>query len=161
MLERYLGPDKQKPLGWDELGHGVPTIAALASLAANSFTSDQQPELSELKPEAQTILYAAKDRGVIEIRGSHQAFDSVDRLLSVWVESNQDQRLRFGSKDSPRQRMLFLEGFAQLCASGLVIHHTHCEFSLTTRGFELAESVNYESIAEHLNKAVDPDRTDW
>ena len=162
MLERYLGQYKNTPLGWDDLGHGAPTVIALARLAADGLAAEAAPiESEQLLPEAQTILYAAQHRGVISIRGNNQAFDSVDRFLSVFVETAPDQHVRFGSKESPRQTVRFLEGFAQICQNGLAMHHLYHEFSLTDRGFRLAGQVSQEAVAELMRYGVDPHRAEW
>lgn len=162
MLERYLGQHKNTPLGWDDLGHGAPTVIALARLAAESLASDRGPvELGDLIPEAQAILYTAQRRGVISIRGNNQAFDSVDRFLSVFVETGPDQQVRFGSKETPRQTIRFLEGFAQICQAGLAMHHLYHEFSLTDRGFELASQISRDVVEELIRFGVDPHRAEW
>lgn len=161
MLERYLGPDKQAPLGWDELGHGAPTIIALARLAANALQAPDESIAKDLSDEAKAILYTARARGVVEIRSSNQAFDSVDRFLTVSVEARPDQHIRFGSKESPRQKIRFLEGFASLCAAGLVVHHSYHEFSLTSAGFEIAESIDRDSIEKQLQQGLSSDGNEW
>lgn len=162
MLERYLGQYKNTPLGWEDLGQGAPTVIALARLAAEGLALELNSlTIEDLMPEAQTILFTARQRGVISIRGNNQAFDSVDRFLSVFVETGSDQQIRFGSKESPRQSVRFLEGFAQICQHGLAMHHLYHEFSLTDRGFEMASKVDHSAIEELIRYGVDPHRTEW
>ena len=82
-------------------------MIALARLAAEGLAVELNSlTIEDLMPEAQTILFTARQRGVISIRGNNQAFDSVDRFLSVFVETGSDQQIRFGSKESPRQSVL-------------------------------------------------------
>lgn len=167
MLERYLGQDRQTPIGWDELGHGAPTIIALARLAAVHLpTSDDDSvdkllDQGELSDEARALLCVAQDRGVFAIRGSNQAFESIGRFLMVHVETEPDQLLRFGSKDSPLQTIRFLEGFAQLCHHGLVVHHLFHEFSLSSKGFALAARIDEAAISHLIRLGVPLHEADW
>jgi hypothetical protein len=102
-----------------------------------------------LSPEARAILFAARKRAVIEVKGANRAFDAPGRMLAVYVEIEPDRTLIFRSRENPIITIRFLAGFRELCASGLVMHHIYQEFSLTRQGVELALTVP-ESEVESL-----------
>jgi hypothetical protein len=104
-----------------------------------------------LLPEAQAILFAAGRRGILEIKGSNAAYESPSRLLTVFVEMDDESRIRFRDARDVRQNVRFLEGFRQLCARGLVMHHLHHEFTLTHAGFELAATIRPDEIQRLLD----------
>lgn len=161
MLFRNLsGEDKQSTL-WEDMGHGAPTIIGYAELCRQaivhpvSFDHLEKTEDSfiadELSDEAKTILVAAADRGTIDIRANRDSFNSAERFLAVCVEYQLDHRLLFLQKENPEQTVRFLDGFRQLCQSGLVIHHLQKDFSLSAAGFQVARSLKrseYESLLE-------------
>jgi hypothetical protein len=103
-------------------------------------------------PEAKAILVAARDRGVIEVRGVNTAFDPAARLLAVYVEIDTAQTIAFRDPENPQITVAFLEGFRQLCALGLVMHHLHRDFSLSSRGFQLARSISKQDVQPWLDK---------
>jgi hypothetical protein len=57
-----------------------------------------------------------------------------------------DRRLVFKRKSDPRRTVAFLDGFRQLCANGLVMHHLLFDFSLTHSGFAWADSLDVEEL---------------
>jgi hypothetical protein len=133
---------------WELLQYGVPTVIGFARLcsAAIARTDGHNATAKSLSAEAWTIAFAARDRGSIELRGNKNAFEAADRFLAVCVAIDDDRRLVFKNKAQPRQTLAFLEGFRQLCASGLVIHHLLFDFSLTTAGFQLADQVELPQV---------------
>jgi len=158
MLLRNLGGDDQKSaIQWQDLGEGAPTIIGFANLCSNAMALASEfgeDQINELSPEAKTILVAAASRGTFDIRADRDSFDSADRFLAVSVEFEIDQRILFLQKDNPEQTVRFLEGFRQLCRSGLIIHHLQKDFSLSATGFKIAKTLNREDFVELLEFGV-------
>jgi hypothetical protein len=157
MLPRNLERGDELALTWGDLIAGAPTVIALARICSNSFAQPEPVDI-ELSDEARAILFAARERGVIEIRGSHNAFDSVQRFLSVSVEVEPDFYLSFKNRGEPERTVAFMESFRQLCLAGLVMHQTQAEFSLTSRGFALAKSIERGQVADALAFGVEAGR---
>ncbi|MEX2172730.1 MAG: hypothetical protein WD872_00125 [Pirellulaceae bacterium] len=139
---------------WLELGQGAPTLAALASVASMALTTGGDKTV-ELSSEARCILFAAKLRGVIEIKGANRAFDAPGRMLAAYIETDADRTLIFRSRDNPAYTIRFLAGFRELCAAGLAMHHIYTEFSLTREGLELAQSIPAGEVEDLLALATD------
>ncbi len=137
---------------WEALGSGAPVLVALAQLTSQAMIDQPVVELEQLLPEAKAILFAALHRGMIEIKGSHTAFEAPARMLAVYIELNETQTIGFRDPGDPEVTVRFLEGFRQLCAAGLVMHHTHRDFSLTTRGFALARTLVQKDIQTWLDQ---------
>ncbi len=157
LLPRFLPDRDPGALSWEDLGHGAPTIIALARLCSSAMV-EGHPSATELSDEAKAILYAARDLGVIEIRATNVAFDAVDRFLVVCVATASAQgEIVFKDSGDPTQTIRFLEGFRQLCACGLVIHHLYREFSLNARGFQLARSLDPQQVQPLLRLIMDGD----
>jgi hypothetical protein len=144
-LQTYT-EDGRRMAVWEELGEGAPTLIALASLCAESLARNQCEPSEPLSEEARAILYTARRRGAIEIKGTNHAFDSSERFLSVCVELDAERQFFMKRRDDPELTIRFLDGFRQLCASGLVVHHLFREFSLSRSGFELAKSIRAEDV---------------
>ncbi len=144
MLIRNLGSTEPEPSTLIKVvGEGYPTIAALAMLCANAITDPpSEVELSELSDEAKTLLVTAQQRGTFEIRATKVSFDSTERFLAICVETEPEVFLMFRRKAQPRQTIKFFEGFVQLCRHGLMMHHLQKDFSLSSKGYQLAESLN-------------------
>ena len=140
---------------WQDLGYGAPTIMGFATLCSRAITNRSQCDLDELCGEAKAILVAAADRGTMDIRASREPFDSSERLMAICVEFELDRRLLFLRKDDPQQTVRFLEGFRQLCESGLVLHHLQKDFSLSATGFEIAKQLNRADHESLLSFAVE------
>lgn len=141
---------------WEALGSGGPTLAALAALCAAAIVSPPaESEEAELSREALAILYAARQRGVIEVRGVRTAFEAPGRLLAVYVEEDAIRTIAFRSQENPEVTVRFFEGFCQLCRAGMVLHHLHRDFSLSRRGFERARDVTAEQVAGELAEATE------
>ena len=152
MLERFLGGDGQSPTGWTDLGSGAPTLIALAQLCSQALAGGRV-DSSQLSPEARAILYMARHRGVLEVKGSNTAYESPSRLLTVFVELEDQSQVRFRHPGDARQNVRFLEGFRDLCANGLLMHHLYHEFSLTSAGFDFAESLSPDGLETLLELA--------
>jgi hypothetical protein len=140
---------------WEELGEGAPTLAAFAQLCSQAIIADAKADRDSLSPEALAILYAARQRGVIEIKGVNHAFESTERFLTVCVELDLERQLILKRHDDPEMTVRFLDGFRQLCASGLIMHHQFREFSLTRYGFQLARDVAPEQVGVLHSLAAD------
>ena len=138
--------------GWEELGAGAPTLIALAQLCAEAVHRRDTTEVA-LSPEANAILFAAKTRGVIEVKGIHTAFEAPDRFLAVYIELDEQRTIVFRNREAPEITIRFFEGFRQLCQAGLVMHHLYHDFSLSARGFEAARAVREEDVAEAMKHA--------
>ena len=150
----FLGNDSPSD-AWTDLVNAVPTISALARVCGQRLDVDEIPaeELS-LSEEAEAILFAARGRGLIEIKGTNKEFESPQRLLAVYVELENDSHLMFRSRTEPEITIRFLDGFRELCRAGLVLHQCAAEFSLTRHGFQVAREVDETTIAESLELGV-------
>lgn len=145
MIRNYCQDTGQVVL-WEELGAGVPTLMAFARLCSEALAANRQHPAEELSEEARAILYVARRRCSIEIKGTDTAIDSSERLLAVCVEVEPDQQFVFRRRGDPQLTVRCLDGFRQLCSSGLVMHHLYREFSLTHTGFELAKTMKRDEI---------------
>jgi hypothetical protein len=137
---------------WQELGQGAPTIAGLAQVASRAMATGGDKSI-QLSPEARCLLFAARQRGVIEIKGANRAFDAPGRMLAAYVETDADHTLIFRSRESPAMTIRFLAGFRELCAAGLAMHHIYTEFSLTREGLELAQTIEAAEVEPILLQA--------
>lgn len=145
MIRNYSQDTGQVVL-WEELGTGVPTLMAFARLASEALAANRQEPVEELSEEARAILYVARRRGSIEIKGTDAAVDSSERLLAICVEVEPDRQFVFRRRGDPQMTVRCLDGFRQLCSSGLVMHHLYREFSLTHAGFELAKTIQRDDV---------------
>jgi hypothetical protein len=122
---------------WEALGAGAPVLVALAQLCSQAMVEDPSANLhsaESLTPEAKTILVSARARGVIEIKAVNTAFRD---------------------PNDPEVTVSFLEGFRQLCRSGLVVHHIHRDFSLTALGFKVARRIDRDEVQIWLDKGTE------
>lgn len=158
MLPRYTSTESLSIPGWNELGESVPVIAALAALAARAWTVPQPTGNRELSQQAQALLAAAADRGIFELRTTPAEFDSSDRMLAVSVERPDHRRWVFKRSGDPRRTLRYLEAFRELCEQGLVIHQLQKEFSLTERGFAVADGLRGMDFSEDFSFARDVDQ---
>jgi hypothetical protein len=143
---------------WEALGAGAPVLVALAQLCSQAMVEDPSANLhsaESLTPEAKTILVSARARGVIEIKAVNTAFDPAARLLAVYVELSDTQTIAFRDPNDPEVTVSFLEGFRQLCRSGLVMHHIHRDFSLTDLGFKVARRIDRDDVQIWLDKGTE------
>ena len=151
MLEHYLGGNDGSPNLWQDLGHGAPTLYALARVCSDALARDggDPPELSV---EARAILYLARARGVFELQAVNTAANALDRLLTVFVEVNDDTRVALKVVGNPESTARLFDGFRELCRSGLVMHHLYGEFSLTAQGFTEAKKTEAETLEDVLQQ---------
>lgn len=150
--------DEQLQGAWEALGAGTPTIAALAALCGQALresAGQRDTDAELLGPEALAILYAARERGLMEIKAVNTAFESPERLLAVHVEQEPERGIVFRSRRNPEYTIRFLGGFRQLCAAGLVIHHLFREFSLSEQGFARARDVQASQVQQLLEQAAE------
>ncbi len=151
-LDNYLSGS------WDALGAGAPVLVALSQLCSNAmvdFDAARPIDLGQLSPEAKAILVASRNRGVIEVKAVNAAFEAPSRMLAVYVELDEVQTIAFRDRDAPEVTVRFLEGFRVLCEKGLVMHHIHRDFSLTSRGFEIARTISKEEVQPWLDKGTE------
>lgn len=149
-LDNYLNGS------WEALGAGAPVLVALAQLSSAAMVeTPPMVELSVLLPEAKAILFAAKKRGSIELKGSNTSFDAPARMLAVYVEVDEEQTIVFRDPKKPEVTVRFLEGFRSLCMHGLVMHHIYRDFSLTSVGFKLARMISQEEVQPWLDKGTE------
>ena len=148
MLSRFKSytDDGRRMVLWEELGEGAPTLIAFARLCSDALAENRCEPVEELTEEAQAILYVARNRGAVEIKGVNHAFQSTERFLSVTVELDAERQFYLKRRDDPELTIRFLDGFRQLCASGFMMHHLFREFSLTRAGFELAKTIRPEDV---------------
>jgi hypothetical protein len=161
---------------WEALGNGAPVLVALAQLCSDTWVRQgqvrgspaQRPAGSdseaaepvevlrqELSGEAQAILFAARHRGVIELKAVNTAFDAAARLLAVYVEESEERTIAFRDSQRPEVTVLFLDGFRELCATGLVLHHIYRDFSLSPLGFEVARTIAASQVQKWLDMATE------
>lgn len=155
MLQPFLGnKDARWAETWQELGEGAPTLAGYARLCSLSLAGAAQPD-RPLSLEAKAILYAARERGMIEIKGANRAFEAPARLLAVHVETGPQQTLIFRNRDKPEVTIRFLAGFRELCDAGLAMHHIYGDFSLTREGFDAARAVDHAAVESLLKDTIE------
>jgi hypothetical protein len=142
---------------WEALGAGAPVLVALSQLSSRAMANSDALTTGsvELLPEAKAILYAARDRGMIELKAQNAAFEAPSRMIAVYVEIDETQTIAFRDPHLPEITVRFLEGFRQLCSMGLVMHHIYRDFSLTSRGFELARQLKKEEVQPWLDKGTE------
>jgi hypothetical protein len=140
---------------WEALGQGAPLLVALAQLCSERWSQGATVSLDQLSTTAQAILYAARDRGIIEIRAVNSAFDAAARLLAVYVEVDEEHTLVFRDQRKPEVTLQFLNGFRELCSHGLIIHHIHRDFSLAPVAFDLARAVVVSEVQPLLDQATE------
>lgn len=134
-------------------------LVALAQLCSERWVlrsaGQLEVELSSLSDESRAILFAAKDRGIIEIRAVNSAFDAAARLLAVYVELSDERTIAFRDPGKPEVTLRFIEGFRELCDRGLVMHHIYRDFSLSPQGLALAKKIQLVTVQHFLDKATE------
>lgn len=146
------GNDPKWAMTWAELGQGAPTLTGLARVASEALATGGD-SAAQLSAEARCLLFAARDRGILEVKGANRAFDAPGRMLAVYVEADAERTLIFRVRENPAATIRFLAGFRELCAAGLVMHHIYTEFSLTRAGLEMAAEVREEEVQNLLAMA--------
>jgi hypothetical protein len=155
MLQPFLGSREARwAETWQELGEGAPTLGGFARLCSLALAGHAQPD-RPLSVEAKAILFAARDRGVLEIKGSNRAFDAPARLLAVHVETGPQQTTVFRNRDKPEVTIRYLGGFRELCEAGLTMHHIYGDFSLTREGFDRARTISAEEVESAMKDAIE------
>lgn len=158
MLQRNLSENQpNESLVWEDLTNGVPTIAALAHLCSKAL-GEPRPKSTNppvLAAEAKAILCVAGTTGSISIRGNKNAFEPGERYQAICVEMEEGRRIEFRVPDNPEQTIRFVEGFRQLCQTGLVMHQLMNEFSLTAAGFDQAKQVDADSLSRLVEMGRD------
>ena len=137
----------------EELLSGLPTIGAFARLCANVLAQPRgevDAVTPDLSGEAKAILWAARQRGILEIKGTNQEVESPKRLLAIYVEVDADSFLVFRNRQDPQVTLRFLDGFRQLCEAGFIMHQMGSEFSLTRSGFEQAAGLEESALEQYL-----------
>ena len=146
---------------WEALGNAAPVLVALAQICSETWARSKRSEsspselLEKLSPAAAAILFAAKDRGIIEIRAVNSAFDAAARLLAVYVEVDDERTIAFRDASNPAVTIEFLEGFRELCQLGLIMHHIYRDFSLTSDALAAAKVIDRKQVEELLAKATE------
>ena len=155
MLLRNLNTnDQSSSTTLSDLDDGLPTIHAFARLCGRSISMDVEP-VESLGKAAQALLASSKRKGSFEIRGNNNAFASPERLLAVSIQVEEDRYLVFRDKSNPRTTVYFLDAFRELCQSGLILHHTQRDFSLSHNGFQLADQLDpadYSSLIDFASE---------
>lgn len=159
MLDRYLGTDEQTAPLWNELGHSAPTLYALARLCSQRWSLTAPPE-DPLSLEAQAILGLAAKRGMFELKVSNTSANAVERLLTVYVEVSENELVPVRIRGDLQTSLRLFDGFRQLCATSLVMHHQLNEFSLTTAGFTAAAGIANEEVDKLLAQIQTPGPVD-
>jgi hypothetical protein len=149
MLQPFFPRDGNLPGSWEELGEGAPTLIALARLCSEALVRGTGSTRS-LSKEAEAILFAARHRGVIEVRGVNDAFEAPDRFLAVRVELDAQRTLTFRNREEPQVTIRFFDAFRQLCEAGFVMHHLYRDFSLSQAGFERAQQIRESDVRQYL-----------
>ncbi len=143
---------------WEALGHGAPMLVALAQLCSENWVRDAGTShcgLEDLSPESLAILFAARQRGIIEIRAVNTAFDTAARLLAVYVELTDERTIAFRDPAEPAVTLSFLQGFRDLCQQGLIIHHIYRDFTLAPVAMQLATQIEHADVKDLLAKATE------
>ena len=142
---------------WEALGNGAPMLVALAQLCNERWVRSHSGsvDLSSLSGEAQAILFAARGRGIVEIKAVNSAFDAAARLLAVYVELDDEHTIAFRDSKNPEVTVRFLDGFRELCEKGLMLHHIYRDFSLAPAALELARRIDREQVQQLLDKATE------
>jgi hypothetical protein len=158
-LDEYQTFHREMAASWEAMGEGGPTLAALAALCARTLAKSREEQIAinavDLSAEARAILYKARDRGIIEVRGVKTAFETPGRLLAIYVEESEHHTVAFRSREFPEITVRFFDGFCELCHAGLILHHLHRDFTLSRKGFELARTIDPLDIQEQLASATE------
>jgi hypothetical protein len=180
MKTKNLNPvDSYLSGSWEALGNGAPVLVALAQICSVAWTdrnrfgpaspsegtselaadvnqaADDVAPLSSLSGEARAILFAARDRGIIELKAVNTAFDAAARLLAVYVEVTDERTIAFRDSHNPEVTVRFLDGFRELCAAGYIIHHIYRDFSLSPAGFAAGKRIARGEVQRWLDMATE------
>jgi len=153
MIPRNFGGESPGITPWQELEVGAATISAFAELCRRSIIAPPESSIDpdELSSQAKTILVCGGQRGVVDVRACKDDYDSVERFLAVCVETEPDSHMLFLNREDPVQTVAFLDGFGELCRSGLVVHHLGRDFSFSKTGYTLAKQLCDVGASESLS----------
>lgn len=140
---------------WEALGNGAPIMVGLAQICSQAMVDQPSTALDALSAPARALLFAARHKGIFEIKGANTAFEAASRLCAVYVALDDERMLAFRDRTNTEITAIFIDAFRELCAAGCVLHHLHRDFSLSRRGFEQARLVNDTEAKEWLEKAVE------
>lgn len=149
-------PGSRLRLTWADLVEGTPTVIALAELCSAALARGTPPQ-GELSLAAKAILFAARQRGCVELKATKNAYDSAQRLLAVHVETSPERMLVLRSRLEPHFTLQMLEAFRELCAAGLILHSHGREFTLTHSAMQLGAGVAPDEVADLLAQGVELD----
>ena len=124
----------ENPISWNDLGEGRTDRDCLGGDSAAGRSPPHRRAIPRCRSRPKRSCLPPADEGVFEIKGTFNAFDSIERFLAVHVETAAEHFLIFRSKQDPQITIRFLDAFRQLCSAGLVMHHLFREFSLTRAG---------------------------
>lgn len=158
-LAAYYHEPQDGGVTWEQLGVGAPTVMAMARISANALVQGSQP-MEPLSAEAEGILFLARQRGMLELKGFNTAFETPSRILAVHVEVADQRWVAVRDSSQSAITIAFLDGFRELCAAGLVVHQLGHEFSLTRAGFARAAQVKPEAARETLSRCDQLDASD-
>ncbi len=125
MKTKNLNPiDNYLAGSWEALGNGAPILVALAQMCSHTWTrgtpmpgmspnhepTTERPSddgsgalsIATLSGEARAILFAARERGTIELKAVNTAFDAAARLLAVYVEETDERTIAFRDSQKPK-----------------------------------------------------------
>lgn len=159
MAVQPSGDNSSPSLTWSDLVAGTPTIIGLATLCARAIALGPR-SIPTLSLEAQAILWSAKERCSIEVKGVKNAYDSSERMLAVHVELAPEKLLAFRSRVDPHYTIRMLGGLVELCGAGLVMHLQSHEFSLSRAGIAAAAQVDPPAVSGLIAQAIELDFED-
>ena len=110
--------------------------------------------------EAQAILVLAAKHGMFELKVTNTSANAVERLLTVFVEVTENELIPVRIRGDLQTSLRLFDGFRQLCATSLVMHHQLNEFSLTTAGFTAAAGITNEEVDKLLAQIRTPGSED-
>lgn len=157
MIPRNLSGDSPGITPWQELEFGAATISAFAELCRRSIINPPEAvtDPDSLSDEAKTILVCGGQRGVVDVRACKDDYDSVERFLAICVETEPDSHVLFLQREDPVQSVAFLDGFGELCRSGLIVHHLGRDFSFSKAGYAIAKQLCDDGTAKSLSSLLD------
>ncbi|QEG20353.1 hypothetical protein [Mariniblastus fucicola] len=157
MIPRNLSGDQAGQTPWQELEFGAATISAFAELCRRSIITPLESAINPdiLSNEAKAILVCGGARGVVDVRAHKDDYDSVERFLAICIETEPDSHVLFLQREDPEQTVAFLDGFAELCRNGLVVHHLGRDFSFSKSGYAVSKQLCDEGAGDEVKTLID------
>lgn len=143
---------------WEALGQGAPTLVALAQLCSDCWVlrSGQLRTIYKCNLALKLApFYLPPNIAASSSCAVNSAFDAAARLLAVYVELSDERTIAFRDAKNPEVTVRFMEGFRELCQSGLIMHHIFQDFSLTPQGIEVAKSIAASEVQQLLEQATE------